>query len=134
MCPLSVSSDELIPDQVYTFNWEFSDSSSNNYDIVVARHSRFQLIDAKSLIGILYRDSMENESRDKDISVSAVETIKKQVSGQDPCTFLYELLQNANDDPDGDSVEVEIRLTNNMLVFRHTGKRFTAPNVWVFVE
>lgn len=129
VCPLSVSSDELIPDQVYTFNWEFSDSSSNNYDIVVARHSRFQLIDAKSLIGILYRDSMENESRDKDISVSAVETIKKQVSGQDPCTFLYELLQNANDDPDGDSVEVEIRLTNNMLVFRHTGKRFTAPNV-----
>lgn len=129
VCPLSVLSNKLIPDQVYTFNWEFSNSSANSYDIVVARNSQFRQIDAKSLIRILYKDSMENESRDKDISVSAVETIKRQVSGQDPCTFLYELLQNANDDPDGDSVEVEIRLTSNMLVFRHTGKRFTAPNV-----
>lgn len=129
VCPLSVSSDKLIPDQAYTFNWEFSNSSANCYEIVVAKNSLFRQINAKSLIGILYRDSMQNESRDKDITVSAVETIRKQVSGQDPCTFLYELLQNANDDPDGDSVEVEIRLTSNMLVFRHTGKRFTAPNV-----
>ena len=36
VCPLSVSSDELIPDQVYTFNWEFSDSSSNNYQTVLS--------------------------------------------------------------------------------------------------
>ena len=126
---MSVCSTELIPNQVYTFNWEFSNSSANPYDIVVATQSRFKLINAKALIEILYNDSMQNESRDKDITVSAVETIRKQVSGQDPCTFLYELLQNANDDPDGDSVEVEIRLTNNMLVFRHTGKQFTAPNV-----
>lgn len=127
--PLSVSSDELVPGNVYTFNWEFSNSSDNIYDIIVSRNSKFRLIDARSLIEILYKDSMENESRDKDISVSAVETIKKQVSGQDPCTFIYELLQNANDDPDGDFVEVEIRLTNNMLVFRHTGKQFLAPNI-----
>lgn len=129
VCPLSVSSDKLISEQVYTFNWEFSNSSANIYDIIVARNSYFQHVDAKRLINILYNDSMNNESREKDMTVSAVETIKKQVSGQDPCTFLYELLQNANDDPDGDFVEVEIRLTNNMLVFRHTGKQFTAPNV-----
>lgn len=98
-------------------------------DIIVAKDSQFQHIDAKQLIETLYKDSMYNESREKDMTVSAVETIKKQVSGQDPCTFLYELLQNANDDPDGDLVEVEIRLTKNMLVFRHTGKQFTAPNV-----
>ena len=129
VCPLSVSSDKLISEQVYTFSWEFSNSSANIYDIIVARNSYFQHVDAKRIIDILYNDSMNNESREKDISASAVETIKKQVSGQDPCTFLYELLQNANDDPNGDTVEIEIRLTNNMLVFRHTGRRFTAPNV-----
>lgn len=130
VCPLPVLSDELISNQVYAFDWDFSNSSDKNkYDIVVAKNSKFELIDARHLIEILYNDSMNNESREKDISVSAVETIKRQVSGQDPCTFIYELLQNANDDPDGDSVEVEIRLTDNMLVFRHTGKEFTAPNV-----
>lgn len=129
VCPLPVSFNGLIHNQVYTFNWDFSNSSTNIYDIVVAKNSQFRHIDARQLIETLYKDSIDNESREKDISVSAVETIKKQVSGQDPCTFLYELLQNANDDPDGDFVEVEIRLTNNMLVFRHTGKQFTAPNV-----
>lgn len=129
VCPLAVSSEELISEQIYSFKWEFSNLSDNIYDIIVAKDSQFQHIDAKQLIETLYKDSMYNESREKDMTVSAVETIKKQVSGQDPCTFLYELLQNANDDPDGDFVEVEIRLTKNMLVFRHTGKQFTAPNV-----
>lgn len=127
--PIAVSSEELISEQIYSFKWEFSNLSDNIYDIIVAKDSQFQHIDAKQLIETLYKDSMYNESREKDMTVSAVETIKKQVSGQDPCTFLYELLQNANDDPDGDLVEVEIRLTKNMLVFRHTGKQFTAPNV-----
>lgn len=129
VCPLPVSFNGLIHNQVYTFNWDFSNSSTNIYDIVVAKNSQFRHIDARQLIETLYKDSIDNESREKDISVSAVETIKKQVSGQDPCTFLYELLQNANDEPDGDFVEVEIRLTNNMLVFRHTGKQFTAFDV-----
>lgn len=129
VCPLPVSFNGLIHNQVYTFNWDFSNSSTNIYDIVVAKNSQFRHIDARQLIETLYKDSIDNESREKDISVSAVETIKKQVSGQDPCTFLYELLQNANDEPDGDFVEVEIRLTNNMLVFRHTGKQFTAIDV-----
>lgn len=129
VCPLPVSFNGLIHNQVYTFNWDFSNSSTNIYDIVVAKNSQFRHIDARQLIETLYKDSIDNESIEKDISVSAVETIKKQVSGQDPCTFLYELLQNANDEPDGDFVEVEIRLTNNMLVFRHTGKQFTAIDV-----
>ena len=129
VCPLPVSSNGLIHNQVYTFNWDFSNSSTNIYDIVVAKNSQFRRINARQLIETLYKDSIDNESREKDISVSAVETIKKQVSGQNPCTFLYELLQNANDEPDGDFVEVEIRLTNNMLVFRHTGKQFTAIDV-----
>ena len=120
VCPLPVSFNGLIHNQVYTFNWDFSNSSTNIYDIVVAKNSQFRHIDARQLIETLYKDSIDNES---------VETIKKQVSGQDPCTFLYELLQNANDEPDGDFVEVEIRLTNNMLVFRHTGKQFTAIDV-----
>lgn len=129
VCPLPVSPNGLIHNQVYTFNWDFSNSSPNIYDIVVTKNSQFRQINARQLIETLYKDSIDNESREKDISVSAVETIKKQVSGQDPCTFLYELLQNANDEPDGDFVEVEIRLTNNMLVFRHTGKQFTAIDV-----
>ena len=129
VCPLPVSFNGLIHNQVYTFNWDFSNSSANIYDIVVAKNSQFRHIDARQLIETLYKDSIDNEYREKDISASAVETIKKQVSGQDPCTFLYELLQNANDEPDGDFVEVEIRLTNNMLVFRHTGKQFTANDV-----
>lgn len=49
--------------------------------------------------------------------------------GQDPCTFIYELLQNASDYPYDKTVDVEIHLTHHYFIFRHTGKAFNGLNV-----
>ena len=59
----------------------------------------------------LYNDSINNSSREKDQLGNSIETIKNQIAGQDPCTFIYELLQNASDYPYDETVDVEIHLT-----------------------
>ncbi|MBQ3289544.1 MAG: hypothetical protein IJH50_09070 [Kiritimatiellae bacterium] len=60
----------------------------------------------------------------------AVETIRNQLVGSGAEVFIYELLQNADDYPYGnDPVDVEIVLTNEYLIFRHSGRSFGAENV-----
>lgn len=88
VCPLAVSSEELISEQIYSFKWEFSNLSDNIYDIIVAKDSQFQHIDAKQLIETLYKDSMYNESREKDMTVSAVETIKNKCQAKTHVLFF----------------------------------------------
>ena len=55
VCPLPVSFNGLIHNQVYTFNWDFSNSSTNIYDIVVAKNSQFRHIDARQLIELFIK-------------------------------------------------------------------------------
>lgn len=59
------------------------------------------------------------------VSRISIETNKK------PETFIYELLQNADDYPaDGQAVNIHFEITPNFLIIRHNGAVFTKDNVY----
>ena len=66
---------------------------------------------------------------------TAMETISSELMASSDGTFIYELLQNANDypikDPEGNSipVEVEFHMTDKCLICRHSGSQFTPRDV-----
>lgn len=76
-----------------------------------------------------------------DISVSgtmddAMEMVSAELMSSSNGTFIYELLQNANDYPieindgkDVEKVDVEFHITDNYLVFRHSGDFFSAKDI-----
>ena len=48
----------------------------------------------------------------------------------DKSHFVYELLQNANDYPvEGKMVDVEFHITDNYLLFLHSGEKFNVRNI-----
>lgn len=58
-----------------------------------------------------------------------MDTLSKQLSAKES-TFVYELLQNANDYPiEGKLVDVEFHITDNYLLFMHTGDKFNVRNI-----
>lgn len=76
-----------------------------------------------------------------DISISgsmesAMKTVSSELMSSSNGTFIYELLQNANDYPveinagkDIEKVDVEFHITDNFLVFRHSGDYFSAKDI-----
>lgn len=117
--------------QLYSFSWKFSnDDDSNKYKITIDESKPLKPFTAKEVIDTLYNDAAQNDSRDsKEVLPNSVEVIKNEIVGQDPCTFIYELLQNASDYPYDDTVDVEIHLTHDYLIFRHSGMPFNGLNV-----
>lgn len=104
--------DNATEGQFCTLYWKFSDNNKvNPLEIEVDGRLPIALINSKELITKLYNDSINNSSREKDQLGNSIETIKNQIAGQDPCTFIYELLQNASDYPYDETVDVEIHLT-----------------------
>ncbi len=70
--------------------------------------------------------------------VSSLDTLKKQLTQSGKEVFIYELLQNANDYPrhtniNGEDrplpVEVEFHITDNHLIFQHSGDYFNPKNI-----
>ena len=72
------------------------------------------------------------------ISIELADTIRKAIKtlssdiNREPETFIYELLQNADDyyDIKKNSVEVRFTLTDNYLLFTHNGQPFNYQNVY----
>lgn len=64
-----------------------------------------------------------------------LDTLNKQLTQSGKEVFIYELLQNANDYPQRDSskcilpVDVEFHVTNEYLIFEHSGDYFNAKNI-----
>ena len=62
--------------------------------------------------------------------LKAVKTITYQINKKNE-TFIYELLQNADDYPsENEKVEVDFFITTKYLLFTHTGARFNFNNVY----
>lgn len=116
--------------QFCSFNWKFTDKNrANPLEIEIDEDKTIIPISSKELIDKLYYDSVNNQSREKDQLGNSIDTITRQIAGQDPCTFIYELLQNASDYPYDETVDVEIHLTKHYFIFRHTGEAFNGQNV-----
>ena len=122
-------------DQFYEFSWKISiDDSKRGYHLIVDTRQKFKPINPHGLIKKLYDSWDKSDESIADQMKSTMRMISTQLTSSSDGTFLYELLQNANDYPqqkDGKDlpVEVEFHLTKDYLVYRHSGEYFSPRNV-----
>lgn len=118
----------------YKFNWKIIKADNNRgYIIDVDRSVPAKRIDPQELTANLHQ--LWDDRAHGTAMNSAMETISSELMASSDGTFIYELLQNANDYPVKDQndnaipVEVEFHLTDKCLVCRHSGAPFTPRDV-----
>lgn len=118
------------PNNYYLFNWKFSEKNPNNpYEIFIDFTFQPQPIRPHWFIDQLFLDRYEDKSKDFESSANFLDTLSKQLSAKES-TFIYELLQNANDYPvEGKPVDVEFHITDKYLLFMHSGDYFNVRNI-----
>ena len=124
----------LKPNKYYRFHWKASLSNNERgYVIDVDRSKPAKRIYPMDLTNNLHK-LWDNRAHGTAMN-SAMETISLELMASSDGTFIYELLQNANDYPikgQNDKVvpvEVEFRLTDKYLICRHSGAQFTPRDV-----
>lgn len=119
------------PNDYYIFTWKLSHRNAfNPYEIVLDFETQQpKPIDPKWFIDTLFDDRHNDKSKNFGSATNFLDTLSKQLSAKES-TFVYELLQNANDYPvEGKSVDVEFHITDNYLLFLHSGERFNVRNI-----
>lgn len=117
-------------DDYYLFKWKLSHKNKNNpYEIYIDDRYTPHPIEPKWFIEKLFEDRHNDKSKNFGSATNFLDTLSKQLSAKES-TFVYELLQNANDYPiDGEKVDVEFHITNNYLLFLHSGAKFNIRNI-----
>lgn len=117
-------------DNYYRFTWRLSHKDPDNpYEIYLDNKYSPQVITPKWFIGKLFEDRHSDKSKNFGSATSFLDTLSKQLSARES-TFVYELLQNANDYPvEGKMVDVEFHITDNYLLFLHSGDKFNVRNI-----
>lgn len=114
----------------YLFTWKLSHRNKfNPYEIFINFESQPKPIDPKWFIDTLFDDRHNDKSKNFGSATNFLDTLSKQLSAKES-TFVYELLQNANDYPvEGQSVDVEFHVTDNYILFLHSGDKFNVRNI-----
>lgn len=114
----------------YLFTWKLSHRDKYNpYEIYLDFNTQPKAINPKWFIDTLFDDRHNDKSKNFGSATNFLDTLSKQLSAKES-TFVYELLQNANDYPvEGNSVDVEFHITDNYLLFLHTGDKFNVRNI-----
>ena len=119
--PISISYSERICgirlNDYYLFTWKLSHKNAfNPYEIVLDFVTqRPKPIEPKWFIDTLFDDRHNDKSKNFGSAANFLDTLSKQLSAKES-TFIYELLQNANDYPvEGKTVDVEFHITDNYL-------------------
>ena len=114
----------------YLFTWKLTHrNQSNPYEIFLDFKTQPKPIDPKWFIDTLFDDRHNDKSKNFGSATNFLDTLSKQLSARES-TFVYELLQNANDYPvEGHSVDVEFHITDNYLLFLHSGDKFNVRNI-----
>lgn len=114
----------------YLFTWKLSHRNKYNpYEIYLDFKTQPKPINPKWFVDTLFDDRHNDKSKDFGSATNFLDTLSKQLSAKES-TFVYELLQNANDYPvEGCSVDVEFHITDNYLLFLHTGDKFNVRNI-----
>lgn len=117
-------------DDYYLFTWRlFHKNEKNPYQIAIDFKTPPRQIEPKWFIDTLFDDRHNDKSKNFDSTTNFLDTLSKQLSAKDS-TFVYELLQNANDYPvEGKMVDVEFHVTDNYLLFMHSGATFNVRNI-----
>lgn len=114
----------------YLFTWKLSHRNKYNpYEIFLDSNTQPKSIDPKWFVDTLFSDRHNDKSKNFGSATNFLDTLSKQLSAKES-TFVYELLQNANDYPvEGCSVDVEFHITDNYLLFLHSGDKFNVRNI-----
>lgn len=92
----------------------------------------------KGIVTSLYEGIMRYPAGAAKKITRSLDTLKKQLTQSGKEVFIYELLQNANDYPRHSiineeyqslPVDVEFHITQNYLIFQHTGEYFNPKNI-----
>nr|WP_288659947.1 hypothetical protein [uncultured Alistipes sp.] len=120
----------IVSDNYYLFNWRLSGNNPDNpYEIYIDFHFQPQPIRPQWFIDQLFDDRYNDKSKNFESSANFLDTLSKQLSAKES-TFIYELLQNANDYPvEGVPVDVEFHINDKYLVFMHSGDYFNVRNI-----
>lgn len=114
----------------YLFTWELTHRNQYNpYEIFLDFKTQPKPINPKWFVDTLFDDRHNDKSKNFGSATNFLDTLSKQLSARES-TFVYELLQNANDYPvEGRSVDVEFHITDNYLLFLHSGDKFNVRNI-----
>lgn len=131
---LSGISSNLTPDCYYVFYWEIIELQGQ-VNICVDSTKRVESLDPKYLINNLYHKWADTDPSVLVTMSDVMNMVKNQLTSSFDGTFIYELLQNANDYPEKDEndndipVNVEFHLWGRNLLVKHSGAPFKADNV-----
>jgi len=120
----------------YEFSWVLNGARKDEYIYLfkVNESKPFKEISARELINRLHNDIMGYPAGAGQKIVKMLDTLKNQLTASGKEIFIYELLQNANDYPfiENDvpqKVNVEFHITQESLLFMHSGSDFNEKNI-----
>ena len=114
----------------YVFGWKFTNlNRANILEIGVNTEKPVVQVNSSDIVRRLYNAVADSPGGAIEEMKNTYDMLGKQLAEAGDDVFIYELLQNANDYPHDDTVDVEIRIEDDCLTFSHTGETFTAGNV-----
>lgn len=127
---LSAPLENIQVDNFFQFEFKIVDNYKDDpHEITIDLSKPYGDVEPQWLIDTLFKDRHDDLSGDFETTKGSLDTLESQLSSHDD-TFIYELLQNANDYPvDGEKVEVQFRITDDYLLFMHTGRVFDERNI-----
>lgn len=120
----------------YKFTWVLLESDPLKFGIDL--REEITPMYPKDIINSRYECIMHYSDDAAKNVAGSLDTLKKQLTQSGKEVFIYELLQNANDYPrhaiiegvyQALLVEVEFHITENYLIFQHTGECFNPKNI-----
>ena len=126
--------DEITEDEAYyRFTWVMV-KSKPEYVFDIDEDEDIVKVAPEDIINLLYADIYDYPPSASEKIVNTLDTLKNQLTASGKEVFIYELLQNANDYPQKvngkkQPVDVEFHITDNYLVFQHSGDYFDAKNI-----
>lgn len=117
--------DEILVDgEYFSFNWTVP-SGTTKIKVV----GKVEPIDKDKFLDTLFNFHLNTRGGMLQLAINSQESTLEEVTGSSH-TFLYELLQNANDYPfKKELVKVKFILTEHYLFFFHTGAEFSLRNI-----
>ena len=127
-----ISRNDLIEDEFYEFDWSIEGETENNYSYVCTGGIR--PVNKMRMLQVRLDEKLSQRGTNRKDANQNQKMINQEVTGA-PHTYIYELLQNANDYPLKDSnknkipVEVKFIVTEHYLFFVHSGAPFNLRNI-----
>lgn len=124
---IPVGNTSFVPGEFYVFEWHIKDGK----DVAITISGDIHPVDKSALLDRLFNVYAKKRGKDLHDSINFQNTIFTEVTGADH-TYIYELLQNANDYPyigEKDDVRVRFEVTQHYLLFLHTGAEFNLRNI-----